>query len=114
MKKFTRLLSDNGIRLLTGSDTYGMVLAGFSLHEEFQFLQQAGITPYHILMASTVHPVRYLNEHGASGQVFNTDASEGTIVEGKTANLILLAKNPLEDIRNTREIEGVLLNGKWF
>jgi imidazolonepropionase-like amidohydrolase len=67
-------------------------------------LQQAGITPYHILMASTVHPAMYLN----------TYASEGTIVEGKTANLILLAKNPLEDIRNTREIEGVLLNGKWF
>jgi imidazolonepropionase-like amidohydrolase len=104
MKSFTRLLSDNGIRLITGSDTYGMVIVGFSLHSEFEFLQETGIKPYDILLASTVNPARYLQ----------TYASEGTITEGKHANLILLNKNPLEDIRNTRSIEGVFLNGIWF
>jgi imidazolonepropionase-like amidohydrolase len=81
-----------------------MVIVGFSLHSEFEFLQETGIKPYDILLASTVNPARYLQ----------TYASEGTITEGKRANLVLLNKNPLEDIRNTRSIEGVFLNGIWF
>ena len=104
MKSFTRYLSDNGIRLLSGSDTYGMVIVGFSLHREFELLQETGIKPYDILLASTVNPARYLQ----------TYASEGTITEGKHANLVLLNSNPLDDIRNTRAIEGVFLNGEWF
>ena len=41
-------------------------------------------------------------------------ASEGTISKGKNANLVLLNKNPLEDITNTKSIEGVMLKGTWF
>lgn len=39
---------------------------------------------------------------------------DGTINEGKLANLVLLKQNPLEDIRNTKSIEGVMLQGKWL
>lgn len=104
MKKFTRILSDHGVPLLTGSDTFGMVIVGFSLHKEFEFLQEAGIKPYDILRASTVNPARYLNRYSL----------EGTITEGKNANLVLLNKNPLDDIRNTKTINGVMLKGKWL
>ncbi|MBK9255263.1 MAG: amidohydrolase family protein [Saprospiraceae bacterium] len=104
MNKFSRILSDNNVNLLTGSDTYGMVIVGFSLHKEFALLQKAGISPYKILLASTVNPARYLDAY----------AREGTIAEGKNANLVLLNKNPLEDIQNTRSIEGVFLKGKWL
>lgn len=90
--------------LLSGSDTYGMVIVGYSLHREFELLQEAGLKPFDILLASTVNPARYLN----------TYAMEGTISEGKNANMVLLNKNPLEDIRNTQFIEGVILKGKWF
>ena len=41
-------------------------------------------------------------------------ATEGTITVGKNANLVLLNKNPLEDIKNTKTIEGVLLKGEWL
>jgi imidazolonepropionase-like amidohydrolase len=41
-------------------------------------------------------------------------AMEGTISEGKNANLVLLNKNPLENIANTKTIDGVMLKGKWF
>ena len=104
MKHFVRLLDQTGVQLLTGSDTYGMVIVGFSLHEEFDLLQQAGIKPFRILLASTVTPARYLN----------TYAMEGTVEEGKHANLVLLDKNPLDDIRNTKSIAGVFLKGKWM
>ncbi|MFH4965490.1 amidohydrolase family protein [Gaetbulibacter sp. M235] len=104
MKAFAKILSDNKVHLLTGSDTYGMGIVGFSLHKEFIFLQEAGIKPYDILLASTVNPARYLNKYSV----------EGTITEGKNANLVLLNKNPLDDIQNTKSIEGVFLKGKWF
>lgn len=104
MKKFTEILNDHGVPLLTGSDTFGMVVPGFSLHHEFEFLEECGLTPFEILTASTVNSSRYLN----------TIASEGTITEGKNANLVLLNKNPLLDIKNTKSVEGVMLKGKWF
>jgi len=104
MKLFTNILYKNDVKLLTGSDTYGMVIVGFSLHREFELLQEAGMRPYDILVASTINPARYLN----------TFAMEGTISEGKNANLVLLSKNPLLDIRNTQTIEGVMIKGKWL
>ncbi|MFV8326431.1 amidohydrolase family protein [Flavobacterium sp. ZS1P14] len=104
MKAFARILSDSKVRLLTGSDTYGMVIVGFSLHQEFGLLQETGIKPYEILLASTVNPARYLDNY----------AVEGTITEGKNANMVLLNENPLDDIKNTKSIEGVVLKGKWL
>lgn len=104
MKAFARILSDSKVRLLTGSDTYGMVIVGFSLHQEFGLLQETGIKPYEILLASTVNPARYLDNY----------AVEGTITEGKNANMVLLNENPLDDIKNTKAIEGVVLKGKWL
>jgi len=104
MKTFTKILSDHDIPLLSGSDTFGMVIPGFSLHQEFEFLQEIGLTPYEILKTSTITPARYLN----------TMALEGTVSVGKNANLVLLNKNPLEDIKNTKTIEGVMLKGQWL
>ena len=104
MKSFTKVLSDHDVPLLSGSDTFGMVIPGFSIHKEFEFLQEAGLTPFEILKTSTITPARYLN----------VIASEGTISEGKNANLVLLNKNPLEDIKNSKTIEGVMLKGKWL
>ena len=99
MKTFTKILSDHEVPMLSGSDTFGMVVPGFSLHKEFEFLQEVGWIPYQILRSSTIVPARYLD----------VLASEGT-----NANLVLLNKNPLEDIGNTKSIEGVMLKGTWF
>ena len=38
----------------------------------------------------------------------------GTIEEGKDANLVLLEKNPLLDIKNTSTIAGVMVKGQWL
>lgn len=104
MLKFTQMLSDNDIPIMTGSDTFGMVVMGFSLHKEFEHLYNVGMSPYEILKASTVVPAQFLGKF----------AVEGTISEGKNANFVLLNNNPLEDIRNTKDIEGVMLKGQWL
>jgi len=104
MKVFTKVLSDHEVPLLTGSDTFGMVIVGYSLHQEFVHLQEIGLSPFQVLKASTVTAAKYLDAFDL----------EGTISEGKNANLVLLNKNPLEDIKNTTTIEGVMLKGEWL
>ncbi|MEW7279459.1 amidohydrolase family protein [Aquimarina sp. 2201CG1-2-11] len=103
-KEFTKILSDEKVPLLAGSDTYGLFLPGFSLHKELELLQSSGLSPYETLKTATVNPAIYLNQI----------TMKGTIVEGKYADFVLLNKNPLENIKNTKTIEGVMIKGKWF
>lgn len=88
-----------GVELLAGTDTF---VAGFSLHDELALLVRAGLAPMDSLQTATYHPARYLGV---------TDAF-GTVAPGKLADLVLLNANPLDDIRNTRDIHAVLLAGK--
>jgi imidazolonepropionase-like amidohydrolase len=54
------------------------------------------------LQMATRNPARFLGEL----------PTNGTVEPGKTANLVLLTANPLDDIRNTRKIDAVVLKGK--
>jgi hypothetical protein len=94
-----------GVPFMTGTDLGGAyVFAGFSLHHELELLVQAGFTPMEALQAAILNPARFLGEL----------VSQGTIERGKIANLVLLEANPLEDIRNTRRINAVIINGKYL
>ena len=37
----------------------------------------------------------------------------GTVEPGRKADLMLLSANPLEDVRNLRKIDRVMLDGEW-
>lgn len=102
-QQFTHILHKAGVPLMAGSDTYGLFVAGFSLHKELSLLHQSGLSTYETLKTATVVPARY----------FNNVAHSGTIEAGKLANLIMLAKNPLENIENTQTVIGVYLKGQW-
>ena len=95
-----------GVGLLAGSDSGAneYSVPGFSLHDELAELLGAGLTPMQVLQSATLNAARYLGI---------TDAF-GTVELGKTADLVLLEGNPLEDIRNTRKISAVVVNGKIF
>lgn len=103
-KKFTLLLHKQGVPLMAGSDTYGLFLPGFSLHHELELIQSSGLSNYETLKTATVVPARYLN----------TISQSGTISEGKLADLVLLEKNPLDDIKNTKTFIGVVIKGEWY
>jgi imidazolonepropionase-like amidohydrolase len=93
-----------GVPMMAGTDTAAgvAVLPGFSLHTELECFVQAGFTPLEALQTATLNPAKFL---GLEDQM-------GTVRSGKLANLVLLDANPLDDIRNTRKINGVILNGR--
>lgn len=87
----------------TDSGTSGVVW-GFSLHDELELLVKAGLTNEEALLSTTRLPAKWLE----------IEDKLGTIEVGKFADLILLDANPLQDIRNTRQISGVVVNGQWI
>ncbi len=95
-----------GIPFLAGTDTPPgvYIFPGFSLHEELQRFVAAGFTPMEALQTATLNPAKFLG----------MDDRLGTIEKGKFADLVLLDANPLDDIRNTQKIEGVVVNGRYF
>ena len=94
-----------GAKLLVGSDSPQLfMVAGFAVHREMEALAQAGIPPYGVLEAATRNAAEYLGEAG----------TWGTVAEGRRADLLLLESNPLQDVKHTRDIAGVMVRGKWL
>ena len=102
--KLTKALNEAGVPLLVGTDNYGFQITGFSIHDELQEMRNAGMSNYEVLKAATVNSARFLKRM----------SSAGTISVGKNAEFVLLSKNPLEDIANTKSITGVMLRGQYF
>jgi Amidohydrolase family len=103
LREVVRMMNRSGVLLLAGSDTStAPAVPGFFLHEELVALVEAGVTPLQALQAATVNPARMLKR----------EDDFGSIAMGKLADLVLLEANPLEDIRNTQRIAGVVIGGK--
>jgi imidazolonepropionase-like amidohydrolase len=103
---FVRSAQNAGVHLLAGSDAgaeSGLPL-GTSLHDELELLVKEGLTPVQALQAATRNPALY----------FGTLTLMGTIEKGKAADLVLLDSNPLDDIRNARKINAVVMRGKYY
>jgi hypothetical protein len=99
---YVRLLHDKGAVLTTGTDlTNPWVIPGESLHQEFELLDEAGIPPAAILRMSGEQAAKSVRR----GEI-------GSVAPGKRADLVLLRKNPLLDIRNTRSIAWVMQEGR--
>lgn len=94
-----------GVRVMAGSDSMDpYVTHGFGLHDELEQLVQAGLTPAQALRSATWQPAQH----------FGLDRDFGTVETGKVADLILLNRNPLEDIRHAKEIDLVVFDGKVY
>ncbi len=103
--KLVRALHQEGVKMMAGSDGPEWYLApGFTLHNELEAFTEAGLSNYAALETATINPATYL-------EIANR---KGTIEKGKQADFVLLEKNPLLNIRNTRTIYGVYMNGEYY
>jgi imidazolonepropionase-like amidohydrolase len=85
-----------GVKMIAGTDVLNpFAFPGFSLHDELGLFVDAGL-PLQSLQAATVNAAAYLDQ----------SAVRGTIEPGKSADLVLLDANPLENIANTKRIGG--------
>jgi imidazolonepropionase-like amidohydrolase len=93
------------VPILLGTDSgIDVVAPGTSLHEELLELNRAGLSPYAALAAGTVVAAVFLGE----------EDEFGAIREGLRADLLLLDRNPLEDVRAASTPIGVMVNGDWY
>lgn len=94
-----------GVTILLGTDsgdTY--VFPGSAVHDELGELVKAGLSPAEALRAATLNGAEMLNLADEFGRV----------AEGKRADLLLLSRNPLEDIDNTRAISALFFAGRYL
>ncbi|HET6779757.1 MAG TPA: amidohydrolase family protein, partial [Nitrososphaera sp.] len=102
--QLTKIMYDNGVRILSGTDipNFGLV-PGASLHNELELLAEAGIKPLEVIEIAT--------NNGA--KTLGIDDIVGTIQSGKQADMIVLSANPIQNISNTKEIEAVMVDGRF-
>ena len=100
-------MQNAGVKLLAGSDCGAFnsyVYPGESLHGELNALSKAGLSNAQVLKSSIINGPEFLD----LGDKY------GSVEEGKVADLLLLEKNPLENLQNLQEITAVIKNGKVF
>ncbi len=105
IQKTTGEMYDYGIKFMAGTDTpLGFLIPGFSLHTELELLVESGMSELDALKSATINPSRY----------FKMENDLGLIKEGYIADLILLNKNPLNNIKNTLDIYAVIKDGEVY
>ena len=101
--KDVKILKDAGVPIGVGCDSgNNAVYFGKSVHEEMAWLVKAGLTPLEAITAAT----------GVDAKALGIADDRGTIEPGKRADLVVLRKDPLEDIANTLSIEAVYKAGR--
>lgn len=95
-------LYEAGVRFGFGTDSgVSNRVVGFSEHRELEQLVAAGVRPADAVRMATVDSAQILGKTGELGE----------IAPGRRADFVVLASNPLEDVRNTRTIRSVWLDG---
>ncbi len=101
-------LSDGGVRIAFGTDSGGAAdrffVQGFSEHREMELMVQSGLTPMQVIQSFSKN----------ASEALGIDKEFGTLARGKAADLLVLEKNPLENIANMRSLQAIYLGGKKF
>lgn len=94
-------LADAGVRICVGG--HGQ-LQGLGVLWEMWNLSQGGMSNMQVLQAATIHGAEYIG----------MEADLGSIEKGKLADIIILDKDPLADIKNIESVIYTMANGRLF
>ena len=107
-KKNLKKLADAGIRVGFGTNSGGALeryfIQGFFEHRQMELMRDAGLAPMQIIQSFSK----------SNAELLGIAADFGTLAKGKAADLLVLTRNPLDDITHMRAIEAVYLGGKRF
>ena len=107
-KRNVKKLLDAGVHLGFGTDSGGeanrFFLQGWFEHRQMELLRDAGLSPTQIIQTFSKN----------NSEMLGIDKDFGTLAKGKAADLLVLTRNPLDDITNMRAIDAVYLGGKKF
>ena len=96
---------DAGIRIAFGTDSGPAGrFQGYFEHLELEMMVQAGLTPMQAIVSAT----------GTAADCWHKAGELGTIARGARADFLVLDRNPLDDIRNTRAIASIVIGGRTF
>ena len=99
--KTAKALADTGVRVNLGA--HGQ-LQGLGAHWDLWMLAQGGMKPLEAIRAATLNGAHYLG----------LDKDIGSLEAGKLADLSVMDKNPLDDIRHSESIVFVMQNGRLY
>ncbi|MEN2768044.1 amidohydrolase family protein [Ornithinibacillus xuwenensis] len=104
-KAIAKTYYDMGGTVVAGTDTPALMYTypGMALHRELEIFVEIGFTEIEALQAATVNAAKSINLEDI-----------GTIQEGKIADLVILNKNPLENIKHTQDINLIVKGGKVY
>jgi imidazolonepropionase-like amidohydrolase len=103
--KIVEAFHRSGINLVCGTDAgIGITVPGNALHQELQFYKEAGLTNFEVLQTATFN--------ASKTHEFLSDT--GSIQVGKIANLVLLSKNPMEQLESLKNPDYVFVRGRVF
>jgi imidazolonepropionase-like amidohydrolase len=98
---------DAGIRFGFGTDSGDprrFLIAGFFEHRQMELMLQAGLTPMQIIQSFSKN----------NAEAYGIDKDFGTLALGKYADLLVVPRNPLDDMLAMRALDAVYINGRKF
>jgi imidazolonepropionase-like amidohydrolase len=109
LRKLTKALNVAEVPLLLGTDASAPgMFPGRSAHLELRELVAAGLTPFEAIATGTRIAGEFIGEHTSTPIPF------GIIAPGYAADLMLVERNPLDDVGNASNIQGVMARGAWL
>ena len=107
-KQNVKRMLEGGVRLGFGTDSGGaserFFIQGYYEHRQMELMIQTGFTPMQVIQSFSKN----------NSEMLGIDKDFGTLARGKAADLLVLTKNPLDDITNMRAIDTIYLGGRKF
>lgn len=98
-----RVAEAAGVRVIVGTDAGNpLIFPGASLDRELQLMVAAGLTPEQAIVAAT----------GNTAASLGLGDTTGTVAVGKQGDLVILAADPLANIRNVEDVDTVICAGR--